>query len=61
LHDAGNAAWSNYRGEALVTPGMGTGLAGRQIGMMQEENAVTQNGRMQSTFYSRLINGSHPC
>jgi hypothetical protein len=40
---------------------MGAGLAGRQIGMMQKGNAVTQNGRMQSMFYSRLINGSHPC
>jgi hypothetical protein len=29
---------------------MGTGQADRQIGMMQEENAVTQNGRMQSMF-----------
>ena len=45
------------RGEALVRHGTKAGPAGRQIGMMQKENAVTQNGRMQSMFYSRLING----
>jgi hypothetical protein len=58
---ASNAAWSNYMGEALVSHGAKAGPAGRQIGMMREENALTQNGLVQSTFCCRLINGSHPC
>jgi hypothetical protein len=39
---------------ALVTRGTRAGPAGRQIGMMQEEKALTQNGRMQSMVNSRL-------
>jgi hypothetical protein len=44
LHDGREAAWSNYEGEALVGHNMIAVPAGRQIGMMQEENAQTQSG-----------------
>ena len=50
-------ASSNCKDEALVSHGTQAGPAGRQIGMMREENALTQNRLVQSMFYSRLING----
>ena len=47
-------AWSKYKDEALVSHGKQAGPAGRQIGMMREENALTQNRQVQSMFYNGL-------